>query len=421
MPPDNAIGAPANSGADTRDIDVLGDDTDVVEEKEPVEQDDDEEKRKPVKPPLKKSKPHDEVEPDDDTDKEDDEEVEKDEDEEEEKEDDEEPVKMAYDRPTIKEIKEKYPKLFKDFPTLKDAIFREAEYTSLFPTVEDAKNTFEDAEALSALRESALNGDPGPVLEAVEKADKSAFQQFAKKLLPEIYKKDQQVYSTIITPIFENLVRQVYRDAVKNSNEDLKNAALHLSSFLFDTDEVASGKRTFVQPDSSEKEKKIKEEREADLNRRFLRTYQEVDSEIKKSMMSLIRKDFDPDEQFSPFLRKQLMETIYHRISKQLEMDEGHLSVMRGRWKYARANGFQEEDKSKIISTFLARAKSLIPGVRSKVKEAALGKQATRKSEKSGERTVRPPKELTGGGAPNGKPAMKVDYKKMSDIDILNS
>src|SRR6266404_1233667 len=55
-----------------------------------------------------------------------------------------EKLKVPFDRPTLKAIKEKYPNLFKDFPQLRDGYFRELQYTAIFPTIEDAKEAFDD-------------------------------------------------------------------------------------------------------------------------------------------------------------------------------------------------------------------------------------------------------------------------------------
>lgn len=348
-----------------------------------------------------------------------------------EEEDEEEPVKVAYDRPTIKEIKQKFPEFFKEFPSIRDAIFREAEYTQLFPTIEDARDTYADAEALSSLRESALAGDPAPVFEAVEKADDKALSLFAVNLLPALHKKNPQIYSEAITPLLENIVRQAYRNGEKNNSDDLKNAALHISNFLFDTDEIATGKKTFQKHDVAEITKQ-KETREKELDRKYQVTVSEVSQDISKNMRQLIRKDLDPDEVLTPMMRRHVVEEVEKRINKQLEMDSAYMSMMAGRWKHARGNGYSEEDRSKIITTYLSRAKNLIPGIKSKVWEAAIGSKI--KADKSKERKVNAPeykKELSGGGAPsNGDKGLgklpkkedgRIDYRKVSDLDILNS
>lgn len=381
------------------------------DKKETPGPDDDEDDEKLI---SKEKRPDDK---DEDEDEDEDEDKKKVKDEDDEDEDEEEPLKLAFDRPTIREIKGKYPEFFKEFPAVRDALFREAEYTQIFPTIEDARETFQDSEALSVLRDSALNGEPGPVLAAIEEADTKSLRSFAKNFLPSLYKKNQEAYSEAITPLLENIVRSAYNTGAKNNNEDLKNAALQLSNFIFDTDEVAAGKRTFARQEDTDS-KRIREEREAELNGKYIKTLSEVSGEIQKNMRALIRKDFDPDDTLPPLMKRQAIDLISQKIAKQLEHDESHLSIMQGRWKHARSNGYTEQDKEKIIAAYVARAKNLVPSVRSKVWEGLT--KTTKKTPK-----VNPPpkKELVGGPVSNNgvKSSGKVDYRKMSDLDILNS
>lgn len=343
------------------------------------------------------------------------------EDEEEEEEEEKEPPKIAFDRPTFKEIKAKYPELFKDFPSLRDAFFREAEFTRIFPTIEDAKEAFEDNEAFVSLRESVFEGDSSALMEAIEKSDANAFEKFTRSFLPSLYKRNSEIYTTVVTPLFENLVRQAYQNGARINNDDLKNAALHISQFLFGDSEVATGK-TRASKDLPEEDKKTKAESAAAMERKFQEAYTDVSSTIEKNMVSLIRKDFDPEEVFTAFQRRLLIKEVLTKIGNQLQKDSGHMSVMNARWKRASLNGFTADDKSKIITAYLARAKSLIPAIRESVRSAALVVK-----EKSGQsklqRTQPPRKEAVSGRSPSnskGSPE-KVDYRKMSDIDILGT
>src|ERR1700734_523018 len=170
-----------------------------------------------------------EEETEDTTEQKEDEEVES----ESEEEPEEEPVKIPYDRPTVKEMNEKFPGLFKEFPGLKEAFFREAQFTKLFPTVDDAQEAFNDNEAFNSLSDSALSGDPVPLIDSIEKADKKALEVFSAGFLPALYKKSPEVYSTVLAPILQNLVRQFYQSG---KDDNIKNAAIHLADFLYGDD-----------------------------------------------------------------------------------------------------------------------------------------------------------------------------------------
>lgn len=358
-----------------------------------------------------------------DTEEVDNEEEQEQEDDEEEDVEDIEPVKGPFSRPSIKDIKGKFPEFFKEFPELKDVIFREANYTQLFPTVEDAKEAFNDNEAFATLSDAALSGDSAPLLESLEKTDSKALNAFACSFLPSLYKRNQEVYSNVVTPLFENLLRQVH----KSGDENMKNSAINIATFLFgdDGEDSVLGKKTLSRAfQITEEQKKSKEQLEIKNANAFREAASDISNQVHRAMTALILKDFDPEKVFSKFIREKLAEEIVSKIDKKLNSDNGHKVVMSARWKRARQNGYTSDEKSKIISTYLARAKSLIPSVKEEVRLAALGKTA-RAAQERGEKvrnSVNPRKELTGGRVPrNGNNSSNSrDYSKMTDREILD-
>lgn len=329
---------------------------------------------------------------------------------------------IAFDRPTIKEVKEKYPEFFKDFPQLKESYFREIGFTKLFPTVEDAQEAFNDNEAFTTLSDSVLAGDPAPLLDSVSKTDAKALETFSMSFLPALQKKDQNLYSQVITPLLQNLVQSLYKD----KDENTRNAALVLSEWIFgaDGEALAKGQKSLAKSiQITEEQKKLKEEREERTSTAFRASVGKVQEVISKSLESMIIKSvsFDPDKVFSPSLRKMGAQEVIKRVMSQLSADQGHMAVMAARWKRARANGFTSDDESKIISTYLARAKSLIPGAASKVSSAMLGTKTRAAENKSDKARVFPKQDNSGrAAAGNGNGKQTKDYSKMSDLDILN-
>lgn len=337
-------------------------------------------------------------------------------------EEEEEPVKIPFSRPSIKEIKAKYPEFFSDFPDVKDSIFREAQFTKLFPTVEDAQEAFTDNEAFGVLSEAALSGDSTPIIDSLEKTDPKALAAFAGSFLPALYKKNQEIYSTIVTPLFESFFRHVY----KTGDENMKNSAINLAEEFFGKDDgeaSATGKKTLSRiTQITEEQKQAKLASEAQNATAFRSAASYVSDEVGKSMRVLVGKDFDPNKVFTPTVRRMLIEDIVKRIDRQLTSDKAHETVMGARWKRARSSGFSSDEKAKIISTYLARAKSLISPVREKVRREAMGKteKDTERTSEKIRKTVSPKE--TNGGRSNGRPAGPAkDYSKMSDLDILNS
>jgi hypothetical protein len=341
------------------------------------------------------------------------------EEEEEEEKEEEEPPKIAFGRPSIKDIKAKYPEFFQDFPDIKEAIFREAKYTQYFPTVEDAKEAVSDNEVFNVLSDAALAGNSAPLLESLAKTDEKALKSFSASFLQNLYKQNQEVYTLAVTPIFENFFRQAYM----SGDENMKNSALNLAQFLFgeDGEDSVTGKKTVskVAQILEDTEKSVKA-REEGLTAGFRATAAYVGEQASKNLKLMILKDFDPNKVFTPTIRGMLVEEIIKKIDKQLSQDQGHKTVMGARWRRARSNGYTDDDKSKLLSTYLARAKSLIPTVREQVRSAALGK-----AERSAEVTrgkVRVPAKEVNGGPPRGTSSKGPrDYSKMTDMEILNS
>ena len=131
-----------------------------------------------------------------------------------------------HNRPTVKQISEKFPEIFKEFPELKHAIFREFKYTQLFPTVEDAQEASETVENYENLSELLLSGDKENLrsfLDSIEETNKSAINDLAVNFLPALYEKDKQTHFKAVTPMLEDVVKTWYRHAVNSNDEDEKN------------------------------------------------------------------------------------------------------------------------------------------------------------------------------------------------------
>jgi hypothetical protein len=149
-----------------------------------------------------------------------------------------------------------------------------------------------------------------------------------------------------------------------------------------------------------------------------------VNAEIEQSLRAIISRDFDPDGVFTPFLKRKCIEEVMDQVGKALEADSGHMAVMKSRWTRAGRDGYTRDSKDKIVAAYLARARSLVPPIRDKVRREALGTavKASRKTGEEAEKTRSPKESPT--GAPTSKSsehldARKVDWRKTSDLDFL--
>lgn len=337
----------------------------------------------------------------------------------------EEKIDLGPRRPSFKDIKAKYPDLFKDFPDLREAFFRETEYTKIFPTVEEAREAVEELTSLSTLRDKVLEGDFATVLESAKEASVDSYEKLVDNLLPALYKEDQAAFMRAITPSIENMLRSAYKDGAGSGNEDLQNSALHISQWFFGTDEVATGKTTTVKKSAepTEKETRLAKEREEFEATKFRDALNTVVQDRDVIMEREILRGLDPDSELSPYIRKKLVKDVIEEIDKAIQKDSSHVALMNSKWRRAKQEGYSRDSLRRIVSAYQARAKSLVPSVRARLKAEALGKTVSgKKAENVAALTTR--KEVPAGVASSSSskrlPSPKeIDWAATSDADIL--
>lgn len=335
---------------------------------------------------------------------------------------DEKPSKKEYlphERPPISAIKKEFPELFKKFPQLEHMYFREKEYTEIFPTVADAKEANEAAEALTTFRDDLFTGDGSKFVSALKDADELG--KFSKGFLTNLQKIDKDAYWDTIVPTLQNLVTGFFREGQSRNDANYIASAENLAIYLFGSAEFAQGKRSAITTEP--KEDKRVEERLANIDRKEYNTFRintlEGISNGLKPLIDLTKSG----------LSKTMQELISDKIMKEVDdsigKDSIHMKYVNSLWNKAKGN-YTEEQKSKIISAYLERAKSLVPSIRRRLLSEALGtspEESKRKLEKVAE--VKSRREPGSQGKPAGSSVRAynpkaIDYGKTSDMDILN-
>lgn len=404
MPNAVITGSPAESIAD--DLQELNKLDEVVEEPKKEESEpevEEPEKEEPVE------EPEEEIE-----------EEPKKEDEEEIKEEESLELASGKERPAFKAIKEKYPNLFKDFPELREMYFREAKYTEIYPTVDEAKEAKEKSDDYSYLESLVAKGTPESTkefLDVMKENDENTYKGYVASFLPALAKADSDTYFAITLPIIDGILKSAYREGESNGNESLKGAALWLSKFVFGETSYAKGEKSakmpLVEKKTDPEKEKFEKEKQEFYSKRATEFESNTTSTATKRLSAIIEKDLDPKDEFTYFEKEHMRERILQEIGNRLEKDSTHMSRINGLWKQAARSGFSEESKDRIISAYLSRAKVILPEVRKEIRALAKGKKAPASNE------VR--KELTGvRTSSNNRTPGKVDYKKMSDKDILD-
>jgi hypothetical protein len=340
--------------------------------------------------------------------------------------------KHPFDRPSLRSIEEKFPGFFKQFPALRDMYFREAEYSKIFPTIDDAKEANENNTAFDSIRESVFEGNGSKFFTAIKEVSEKDLEKFSTNILGTLFQVHPQSFWRAANPLVEDIAKNMFSKGVKENNESMQNAARYLSDYFFGNTEIAEGKKTSIV--KIEDNNEVKQEREKLDNERNTAFRGGVETDVRNQLVSLIegldsktgKSRIDPDNVFSKFIKTTITDRIIADLGDQLTSDKDHIRFMDSLWEKSKRNGRTEADKARIVSTYLARAKSLIPSLRSKYVSEALGQKtrvASDKKEKVEEINSRINSGSNGRGSntnsKNYNPK-SIDYSKTSDADILN-
>lgn len=338
-----------------------------------------------------------------------------------------------FDRPSLKQIEEKYPGFFKQFPAMRDVYFREAEYSKLFPTIDDAKEAGENNEAFNNIREDVFEGSGNKFFTAIKEVNEKSLEKFAGRVLSSLFTVHRPAFWRAANPLVEDICRNMFQKGVKEKNENLQNSARYLADYFFGDNgsEIAEGKRTSIVKDEGSDE--VKREREEFDNEKGTAFRTLVSTTIRAQLRGAIdsktsegKSRLDPDGVLSDFIKNTIIAKIVDDIGSELQADQTHLRFMDSLFGKAKRNGRTEEDKARIVSAYLARAKSIIPSLRSKYVSEALGRRsgaATRNKEKVEKIQSR---REAGGSGHSSREGRKnydpkaIDYSKTSDEDLLN-
>jgi len=350
--------------------------------------------------------------------------------EEEAEEESEEPVAelAPHERPTYTDVKTAFPDLFKKFPQLKDIMFRERAYTEEFSDITDARQAKENSEAFGVLEADIINGTGVKFFESLKERDVKSLRGFASKILPALAKVDVDAHWIAANPVLENVLKAFQRAG--KDNEDVQKAAKLFAEFMWPeaADSILSGKTTFI---TEIKEKEEDPERTQFRNERANAFRNDLGESTEKSLKAFIiargkdgRTKIDPEDELSDYIKDIIIEKISNTVKSHMKQDKAHMKYMNGLWKKATDAGFASEWKSRINDAFLARARQLVPSVRSHILSEFLGSQARRsdRTKQVVKKQARSEVNGTGRESKSAKynPNKKIDYRKTSDEDLIN-
>lgn len=331
-------------------------------------------------------------------------------------------------RPTLTDIKAKYPKIFKDFPDLREVLFRENEFGKHFGSVEEAADAAGKASNFDLLEASLLAGDPSLVLGQLGENAPAAVAKLAENFLPALLSQSQDLYLTATIPVIEQFLHTAYEYGKANNDANLMRSMQHAAKFIFGKPDIPDPKRRAGNTGPHPAEQKLEQERKVWQETRFREASVEVSSEIDEEIETEILKGFSTkgmtDRQKTRFIKD-----VKDEIDATLSKDEAFKRQMKGLWSKAATADYPRDQRASIKSAFLARAKALVPSVRTRLrtewfgeKDANSGAPSDKNKDKGQQpkkRTIPDSGRASSGGPRRPPSAKEVDFTKTSDLDLI--
>ena len=354
------------------------------------------------------------------------EEKEKEEEKEEEEKEGKEEEEEFQGRPTLTDIKKVYPDIFKKFPDLRDVLFSEQKFREFFGTVDEAEEAAAKVGNFDLIESALLAGDSGPILEQLSNNAPESLELVIDNFLPSVMKQSQDLYLRATIPVIEQFLYTAYQHGKRTQDTNLMRSAQHAANFIFGKPEIPDpSRRGTGQPHPAEAQ--LQKERQEWARTRFSEASQEVSGEIDVELETEIMKGLDPDKKLSKRQRASLINDIKNEIDQTLSKDEAFGRQMRSLWQKAQTAGYPREQRASIKTAFLARAKALVPSVRTRLRAEWFGqtppKESTDGKEKQNQSTHKTAIGQSGrpaGGGPKRPPSPdQVDWNKTSDMDLI--
>jgi hypothetical protein len=302
---------------------------------------------------------------------------------------------------------------------MRDVIGHEHEFMEIFGGVEEARAAKENDKDFTFFSDKVTAGDAKAFLEVIKDAGKTDMGQFVSNFLPALKELDNNLYMETTAPLFVDILQNAYNDSTRAGNENLKNAVLHISQYLFNDHRFATGevklKTKEKAPEESKEKDELKRERESLAMERYTGTMTEIESNVSGKLEEFVNNDLP--EGLNEFTSNALVVRIIKEADQLLGKDLNHQHNMARLWKLAESTKYDFAAKQRIITAVMNRYKEVIPEIRRK--NIALATKGTNVR-------TEPRREVTSGSRNSGKAprrvvsAKEVDWHKTSDEDLFS-
>jgi hypothetical protein len=337
----------------------------------------------------------------------------------------EEPEQPLDRIPSIKALKESYPDIFKKFPHVRTAIAEHQQFKNVFASVVEAQEAAQTQTDFYSLSDALMErGDFGTLLDEIERADKDAVPRLVKNVLPALLERNRDLYLDVTEQPIKMFVKAAYDRARAENNQNLLNSAQYLWKFLTGRFEAPN-----VQEKVDPNEQILNQRIQSFEINKFREARKGVDDDIGAQMFPIIAHTIDPNQTVPEYTRNSLVNSILSEIDGIIANDEAHMNRVNRLWAQARRSSYARQHVSRITSTYLERAKQVLPKIAQKVREEhniqIESKKNPQREEREAQSGHRPPARPPSQGAPPHQRTLRetnprnIDWKKTSDEDVL--
>jgi hypothetical protein len=286
-----------------------------------------------------------------------------------------------------REILAKFPTLFKEFPYLEKAYYREQQFTKHFPTPADAEEAVAKVQTLDKFESDLDKGNTEPILQAVKRVNPESFNRVVDDYLPTLYKVDKDAYHHVIG----NVIKHTIASMASQNNEVLRNAALILNQYVFNSDKYTPPSRLSQENTNQDPRVKEIEERERQFNENRLKDAStELNTRVNTVYKATIEANIDPKNSMTEYVKKNAIRDAQETLSNLIMRDGRFKTVVDKLWEKAIENNYNKADMDRIRTAYVSRAKTLLPSVLKKARQDALRGMGVRvKSDDKEETTSR--------------------------------
>jgi hypothetical protein len=322
------------------------------------------------------------------------------------------PLDQSTESEFAADVPEELQAVFETNPELRDAWQTEKAYREVFPSVEDARTAQAQVAELAQLDAWFFSGQPdahAQLSAAVYRMNPAAFRSLAQAMANTLARFDGGRATGAQSRATE-AGRAMPSASLAGANDPSATDALggRSDGEILRTDPVGPQNDT-AQQDAG----------------RFAAFYQDTNAAVVEGVVDAIRGQVGRllPEGIATAARNRVVGEIYRELDGSLRSNRALAQQVRQAF---RAGAMDAEHQTAVASLILGRAKQALPGVAKKViNEWTTGVLASGNKKFARIHSAESRVDITGGGAPgfSGRRSLaagEIDYKRLSDADILN-